>query len=567
MIPDLYNAEEADVLGDFAFDFEKQDMISASDRADAIEDKWFNMSSVDQFASDTGLFTQMPAPLPLRPYRSFAKAGDRASPTISGNELRSLEGRRSPGGQLSSLNMPVSSTTTPSSAAPTLRRKSRFGPSTTNAPRYNSNHQISRNPPDGGISEGHRSLQSPELPMSPSSVEWTQRFREQISLHSNSNELLSPQMHGFEDIQRENFKQVNGQMSPREMFQHRKAFSEQAAVGSSYSHLVDYSQQVSHSLPRDVNVPIPIVSTQPPQDSDSSQRIQSSHISNDTFRQHRQTQSWAHAPTNFTSDYTVSPGQIHDTWVHSLPDEPSAYFSNVAYPTPTSQEPPVMFGQEALSTDCYAPSDLPLNPLNHHSSFPNLHTSQEALLNNLANRHPHTPPPSNPSASPPTPEVTPSPQKQTRASARRQSNANTLRLRKSTAALKPAKSLSALKSTKSAGHLRGKKSIGGSGSGGGAGLNNTNHHQHHHQGGSGNTKSPIKKEKSQPSGMNIGFMNFTPNDHHKILTGVAPSGSSKTKARRELEANEERRRLIKAIEIAGGDSEGLKRQLNVKVER
>ena len=41
----------------------------------------------------------------------------------------------------------------------------------------------------------------------------------------------------------------------------------------------------------------------------------------------------------------------------------------------------------------------------------------------------------------------------------------------------------------------------------------------------------------------IEFHNFTPQDGSRILSGVAPSGSSKTKARREKEALEKRRRL------------------------
>lgn len=52
-------------------------------------------------------------------------------------------------------------------------------------------------------------------------------------------------------------------------------------------------------------------------------------------------------------------------------------------------------------------------------------------------------------------------------------------------------------------------------------------------------------------------MNFTSADKGKILTGVAPSGSSKTKARRELEAAEKKRRLsaaaLRAVKEAGGD--------------
>lgn len=60
----------------------------------------------------------------------------------------------------------------------------------------------------------------------------------------------------------------------------------------------------------------------------------------------------------------------------------------------------------------------------------------------------------------------------------------------------------------------------------------------------------------------VGFVNFTPDDSRKILTGVAPSGSSKTKARREKEAAEKRRKLsqaaVKAVMEAGGDVERLK---------
>lgn len=60
----------------------------------------------------------------------------------------------------------------------------------------------------------------------------------------------------------------------------------------------------------------------------------------------------------------------------------------------------------------------------------------------------------------------------------------------------------------------------------------------------------------------VGFVNFTPDDSRKILTGVAPSGSSKTKARREKEAADKRRKLsqaaVKAVMEAGGDVERLK---------
>lgn len=60
-----------------------------------------------------------------------------------------------------------------------------------------------------------------------------------------------------------------------------------------------------------------------------------------------------------------------------------------------------------------------------------------------------------------------------------------------------------------------------------------------------------------------GFVNFTPSDSGKILNGVAPSGSSKTKARREKEAADKRRRLsqaaVKAVVEAGGSVETLQK--------
>ena len=69
----------------------------------------------------------------------------------------------------------------------------------------------------------------------------------------------------------------------------------------------------------------------------------------------------------------------------------------------------------------------------------------------------------------------------------------------------------------------------------------------------------------QASAAGVGFVNFTPMDSKKILTGVAPSGSSKTKARREKEAAEKRKKLSeaakRAVLEAGGDLEALEREV------
>ncbi|KAK5723498.1 hypothetical protein LTR15_005196 [Elasticomyces elasticus] len=71
-------------------------------------------------------------------------------------------------------------------------------------------------------------------------------------------------------------------------------------------------------------------------------------------------------------------------------------------------------------------------------------------------------------------------------------------------------------------------------------------------------RHPSNAEK--PGG---GFVNFTPHDHNQILSGVAPSGSSKTKARREKEAADQRRRLsqaaVRAVVEAGGDLDALQK--------
>ncbi|KAF2104120.1 hypothetical protein NA57DRAFT_50967 [Rhizodiscina lignyota] len=72
------------------------------------------------------------------------------------------------------------------------------------------------------------------------------------------------------------------------------------------------------------------------------------------------------------------------------------------------------------------------------------------------------------------------------------------------------------------------------------------------------------KEAGGQRPVSVGFVNFTPDDSRKILTGVAPSGSSKTKARREKEAAEKRRKLSeaakRAIMEAGGDVAALERE-------
>lgn len=67
----------------------------------------------------------------------------------------------------------------------------------------------------------------------------------------------------------------------------------------------------------------------------------------------------------------------------------------------------------------------------------------------------------------------------------------------------------------------------------------------------------------------IGFVNFTPEDHGYLMNGVAPSGSSKTRARREKEAADRARKtkeaMVQAVREAGGDVEMLREVVMLEV--
>ena len=74
--------------------------------------------------------------------------------------------------------------------------------------------------------------------------------------------------------------------------------------------------------------------------------------------------------------------------------------------------------------------------------------------------------------------------------------------------------------------------------------------------------SKTPKTPRTPTGGAFGFVNFTPADSAKLLSDVAPSGSSKTRLRREQEAREKRRRLseaaVKVVRRLGGRDEDLR---------
>ncbi|KAK5120750.1 hypothetical protein LTR85_006108 [Meristemomyces frigidus] len=81
--------------------------------------------------------------------------------------------------------------------------------------------------------------------------------------------------------------------------------------------------------------------------------------------------------------------------------------------------------------------------------------------------------------------------------------------------------------------------------------------RHHRRTKSSGNANNAQRNSQNLGGEKAGFVNFTPHDCNKILSGVAPSGSSKTKARREKEAADKRRKLseaaVRAVVDAGGD--------------
>lgn len=92
------------------------------------------------------------------------------------------------------------------------------------------------------------------------------------------------------------------------------------------------------------------------------------------------------------------------------------------------------------------------------------------------------------------------------------------------------------------------------------------HHNHHHHLRRQRSSKSLRRKSSAGGPLKsagpIDFVNFTPHDSARILSGVAPSGSSKTKARREQESIDRKRKLSlaaeKAVKDAGGDVEQLR---------
>ena len=544
MIPDLQSADDFEPLRDVGFDFDKASGPPLSPvRTHIIDHRPSRMEASSPPGSNgNSSASQIYTPLPFRPHRTRTRT-DRPSSITSSNELLRLEGQPANSGHMAAVLSASPSITSP---AHSLKRKDKFC----------GRDLIVRRPSNETF--GAIRL-SPPRSQATSSFDWARQHPEQVSLQSSHSGNPSLPMASLHVSHRQTDRQVNGDVLQRPLYTHRKSWSDQPSIGSGFQPL-DYPSDISNPFPRHENL----------LEHESLERYDvGSHHAHQQPMKHitAHHQPWVDS-LNFGSNY-VTPNEIQSSpWLQDVSENPDTFYSNpMSYPT-SSQNRAVPFDRSGVSNDTSQSSAF-----GPHSSFEFDQFDSSLDMNHAqVPQPPQTPPPSNPSASPTSPPApsTPhlqvhqsgsSPQKPARASRKKQGS---LRLQKSAAAIKSVKSSNALKSAKSTGNLKSRKSAGNLASAGSGLVGNS----------SNTTRSPIKKEPSHQKqsttsaasakqhlqmqqGLNFGFMNFTPNDKEKILTGVAPSGSSKTKMRREKEASEERKRLSlaakKEIERLGGE--------------
>lgn len=213
--------------------------------------------------------------------------------------------------------------------------------------------------------------------------------------------------------------------------------------------------------------------------------------------------------SNSDVSYTSASGQTEPSWTHGLPENMNSCYNN-GYASKSAPALPYRPGGRMSAENLRATGDSTYAFVNEDATSDNVVGSQDIFTVDLKPDE-YTHPPELDSCCP-------LPQEPSHSSPRRTSSPS--------AHPSPSRNRRRSKSAqrrKSAGNLR-------------------------------STKSPVT----------MGFVNFTPSDSKRILTGVAPSGSSKTKARREQEASEKKRKLslavLKAVEEAGGDPEQLRRE-------
>lgn len=527
-----------------------QDSTTVSDRADGSDDLHdfdfaFDEETVSSGSYSTGSRTaslpssqRPPAAslrisppqltLPLRSRPSFVRyEAPSLRSAISSSELLNLEGK------LNHKNTPPkapSKSSLSSSAVPTLggtlRRKAKFCAPAPEPQRHRS-QKVSKIPSREMMRPSYHYRQD-----SSACHEWTQRF-EQISLQTPNNtpQMSPPRTRGiFRDNRPGNIVTSNRKSTQ----QHPKEAMRNSDMKSEAPQETSATPQTSFYNPLH-NVPVlqgrvsdGEMKSMPSTNGDVEAEDKKLGSERTHARQLRHPSSWNYLPISpLDLDLSaVSPSHVQPRWLHGLPENvnldsyqhnASATQSTPGIAQPSSDypsqdfliqyEPYGHFVNEDPSTGYTV---VPSNPLQSPGAeeIPiALYGHDDPDLVGMA--RPRSPHPRSLSVSPPLH----SPPK-----SRGRSKMRSHKKTKSVGQLKQPKSSSTLKSAKSFGNIRSPKSVGSS-------FDN--------------------------------FVNFTAHDSDRILTGVAPSGSSKTKARREQEANEKKRKLslaaLRAIEEAGGD--------------
>ena len=446
---------------------------------------------------------------------------------ISSTELLNLEGklfhnqRQSKAQSISS-----SSTSTVPPLGGTLRRKAKFCAPAPDLQRGRSQK----------VSKAHSSeMMRPSYLYRQDTAgchEWTQRF-EQISLQTPTNtpQISPPRSRGsFRDNRPGNIVTS----SRKSTQQHLKDVVRVPDMKSGAPREASTTPQTAFYKPLS-NAPIPHgqmsdadLNSMPSTSGDVESGDNQSESERGHARRLRHPPSWNHLPVSpLDLDFSAtSPNHVQPSWLHRLPENVNmgSYHHNASathsMPGVTQQSSEYAnqdflnqfetYGQFVNEDPSSGYSVVPSNPL----QSPGVEEIPIALYGDddpdLASMtRPHTPPPRSQSVSPPLH----SPRKP-----HRRSKSRSHKKTKSVGQLKQPKSCTTLKSAKSFGNIKSPKTAGSS-------FDN--------------------------------FVNFTAHDSDRILTGVAPSGSSKTKARREQEAIEKKRKLslaaMRAIEEAGGD--------------
>ncbi len=490
--------DSSDGFQAFEFAFDEETESSESCSADSNK----HVGSLPQHPAPSPLnFEPVLTPLPLRT-RPRLTSCDAPARAISGSELLNLEGKSR--GEGHQTRDPSSASS--SAAAPTLRRKGKFCAQAQDTPRGRV-QETSKKPSADMIRQSNRHE-------SPSHNEWTQRF-EQFSIHTP---VTATQTSPFRDAgtyKNKRPSKILTQFEHDSRLRRNQAHSPDEAQRAPAARNNHFNGAATAPLSQDWrnqgnSRPSPLT------DADFEHRDRPP-LERSQTQQLRHPPSWGYGPVSpLTPDYAVSVGHVQPSWLHNLPENNlDSYFDhNVADqpPTPSFPETNGNFTAPGLSFN-YEPfnnfvNEDPSHDYTVHPSDPFFPPSTPHHENTTAGEipTPHTPPPRSPSLHSPS---------------KSRPRSKTHRKQKSMNALKSPKSTTALNRHRSAKDLRSPKSTG-----------------------------------------TFGFVNFTEADKGRILTGVAPSGSSKTKARRELEAANRKRRLsqaaLRAIEEAGGDVEVLK---------